>query len=153
MKTKSKVRCAVYTRKSTSEGLEQDFNSLDAQREAAISFIASQKSQLWVYTGQSYDDGGFSGGNIERPAFARLMRDVEDGCIDCIVVYKIDRLSRSLIDFVKIMDILERKNVSLVSITQNFNTTTSILSEPATRLPRQDARASGQVDTGCSATI
>lgn len=126
MKTKTKVRCAVYTRKSTSEGLEQDFNSLDAQREAAISFIASQKSQLWEYTGESYDDGGFSGGNIERPAFARLMRDVEDGCIDCIVVYKIDRLSRSLIDFVKIMDTFERKNVSLVSITQNFNTTTSM---------------------------
>ena len=124
--TKEVVRCAIYTRKSTEDGLEQDFNSLDAQREAALSYINSQKQVGWRCIGDSYDDGGFTGGNIDRPAFQRMMQDVEDGLIDCIIVYKIDRLSRSLLDFVKIMEVLDANNVSLVSVTQQFNTTSSM---------------------------
>ena len=120
------VRCAVYTRKSTEENLDLDFNSLDAQREAAENYIASQKHADWTCLEAHYDDGGFSGGTIDRPAFGRLMADVEAGLIDCIVVYKIDRLSRSLLDFVRIMETLERHKVSLVSVTQQFNTTTSM---------------------------
>ena len=120
------VRCAVYTRKSTEEGLEQDFNSLDAQREAGESYIASQKSAGWVCLPARYDDGGYTGGNTDRPAFQQLMADVRAGLVDCILVYKIDRLSRSLIDFVKIMDTLEQNKASLVSVTQQFNTTTSM---------------------------
>lgn len=120
------VRCAIYTRKSTEEGLEQSFNSLDAQREACQQYILSQKSLGWVCLPNHYDDGGFSGGNMERPAFQKLMEDVEDGKIDCIAIYKIDRLSRSLLDFARIMEVLERNNVSLVSVTQQFNTTTSM---------------------------
>lgn len=121
-----KVRCAIYTRKSTAEGLEQDFNTLDAQREAAEAYIASQKSVGWVCLPDRYDDGGFSGGNIDRPAFQRLMEDVGEGKIDCIMVYKIDRLSRSLMDFAKIMERFEKNDVSLVSVTQQFNTTSSM---------------------------
>lgn len=120
------VRCAIYTRKSTEDGLEQEFNSLDAQRLAAESFIASQVSEGWVCLPEQYDDGGFTGGNMERPALQRLMDDIEAGKIDCIVVYKVDRLSRSLIDFAKIMDAFERHGVSFVSVTQQFNTSTSM---------------------------
>ena len=120
------VRCAIYTRKSTDENLELDFNSLDAQRESAEAYIASQKHVGWVCLPEHYDDGGFSGGTVDRPAFQRLMADIEAERIDCILVYKIDRLSRSLMDFARIMEVLERKNVSLVSVTQQFNTTTSM---------------------------
>ena len=121
-----RVRSAIYTRKSTEEGLDQDFNSLDAQREAAENYIASQKNEGWVALPDRYDDGGFSGGTIDRPALQRLLRDVECGCVDCIVVYKVDRLSRSLLDFLKIVETLERRGVSFVSVTQNFNSTTSM---------------------------
>jgi len=120
------VRCAAYTRKSTDENLELDFNSLDAQREAAENYIASQKHAGWICLEARYDDAGFSGGNIERPAFQRLMADIEAGEIDCVVVYKIDRLSRSLMDFARVMEVLDRQNVSLVSVTQQFNTTSSM---------------------------
>ncbi len=120
------IRCATYTRKSTEEGLEQEFNSLDAQREAGEAFIASQKSEGWVCLPDRYDDGGYTGGNMERPAFKRLMADVEAGRIDCIVVYKVDRLSRSLLDFTRIMEALENRGVSFVSVTQQFNTTSSM---------------------------
>ena len=121
-----RVRCAVYTRKSTDENLNLDFNSLDAQREAAEAYIKSQQSAGWTCLNERYDDGGVSGGNVDRPAFQRLMADVEDGNIDCVVVYKIDRLSRSLMDFARIMQTLEQHGVSLVSVTQQFNTTTSM---------------------------
>ncbi|MCO6438158.1 MAG: recombinase family protein [Phycisphaerae bacterium] len=120
------VRCAIYTRKSTEEGLEQEFNSLDAQRESAEAYVASQKHEGWIFLPDRYDDGGFTGGNMDRPALQRLLRDIEDGKVDCIVVYKVDRLSRSLIDFSKIMDVLERHSVSFVSVTQQFNTGTSM---------------------------
>ena len=125
-KVKSKIRCAIYTRKSSEEGLEQEFNSLDAQREAAESYIASQKHEGWYLLPDDYDDGGFSGGNMERPALKRLLKDVEDGRVDIIVVYKVDRLSRSLGDFARLVDLFDEHNVSFVSITQQFNTTTSM---------------------------
>jgi site-specific DNA recombinase len=121
-----KTRCAIYTRKSSEEGLEMEFNSLDAQREAALAYIQSQKHEGWLFVGDRYDDGGFSGGTMERPALQRLLRDVESGVIDVIVVYKVDRLSRSLIDFARIVEVLGKHNVSFVSITQQFNTTTSM---------------------------
>ena len=121
-----KVRCAIYTRKSSEEGLEMEFNSLDAQREAGLSYIASQKHEGWILVDDRYDDGGFSGGSMERPALQRLLRDVESGVIHVIVVYKVDRLSRSLIDFARIVEVLDKHNVSFVSITQQFNTTTSM---------------------------
>ena len=120
------IRCAVYTRKSTDEGLEQDFNSLDAQREAGEAYIASQKGEGWTCLPNRYDDGGFTGANMDRPALRRLLADIESGKVDCIVVYKVDRLSRSLIDFARIMDALERHCVSFVSVTQQFNTSTSM---------------------------
>ena len=120
------VRCAIYTRKSTEENLELDYNSLDAQRDAAEAYITSQKHAGWVCLAEHYDDGGFSGGTTDRPAFQRLMTDVAEGRVDCIVVYKIDRLSRSLNDFSRIMDVLDRHKVSLVAVTQQFNTTTSM---------------------------
>jgi site-specific DNA recombinase len=120
------IRCAVYTRKSTEEGLEQEFNTLDAQREAAEAYIASQKHEGWACLPTHYDDGGFTGANMERPALQQLMADIEMGRVDCIVVYKVDRLSRSLMDFARIMDVLERHRVSFVSVTQQFNTTTSM---------------------------
>jgi len=122
----STLRCAIYTRKSTEDGLEQEYNSLDAQRDAGEAYIASQKSEGWVCLPDRYDDGGFTGGNMERPALKRLLADIEDGKVDCIVVYKVDRLSRSLIDFSKIMDVLDRRSVSFVSVTQQFNTSTSM---------------------------
>jgi len=119
------VRCAIYTRKSTEEGLEQPFNSLDAQREAAEAYISSQRHQGWILQDARYDDGGFSGGNMERPALQRLLRDVEAGRIDCVAVYKVDRLSRSLLDFARILEVFEKRGVSFVSITQQFNTSAS----------------------------
>ena len=121
-----KIRCAIYTRKSTEEGLEQEFNSLQAQREACEAYIKSQKHEHWQLLSAEYDDGGYSGGNMERPALKRLLADVQNGLIDIIVVYKIDRLTRSLMDFSKIVEILDKHNASFVSITQHFNTTTSM---------------------------
>ncbi len=120
------VRCAVYTRKSTEEGLEQDFNSLHAQREACEAYIKSQKHEGWQLIKTNYDDGGFSGGSMERPALQQMMRDIEAGRIDVIVVYKVDRLSRSLHDFARMVEVFDRHNVSFVSVTQQFNTTTSM---------------------------
>ncbi len=120
------VRCAIYTRKSTDEGLDQDFNSLDAQRESAEAYILSHKHEGWVCLPERYDDGGFTGGNMERPALKRLLADIEAGEIDCVVVYKVDRLSRSLLDFARIMETFEKHGVSFVSVTQQFNTTNSM---------------------------
>jgi site-specific DNA recombinase len=122
----TRIRCAVYTRKSTDEGLEQDFNSLDAQREACEAFIQSQRGLGWVTVAKRYDDGGFSGGTMERPALQALMSDIEKGKVDLIVVYKVDRLTRSLADFSKIVEIFESRDVSFVSVTQQFNTSTSM---------------------------
>jgi site-specific DNA recombinase len=121
-----KRRCAVYTRKSTEEGLDMEFNSLDAQREACEAFIASQKAEGWVLVPDRYDDGGVSGGTLERPALKRLLANIEDGRVDVVVVYKIDRLSRSLMDFAKLVEVFERRHVTFVSVTQSFNTTTSM---------------------------
>ena len=121
-----KIRCAIYTRKSTEEGLEQEFNSLQAQREACEAYIKSQKHEHWQLLPTEYDDGGYSGGNMERPALKKLLLDVQNGLIDIIVVYKIDRLTRSLMDFSKIVEVLDKHNASFVSITQHFNTTTSM---------------------------
>jgi site-specific DNA recombinase len=121
-----KLRCAVYTRKSSEEGLEQEFNSLHAQREAGLAYIASQKSEGWIALRDQYDDGGISGGTLERPGLKRLLLDIEAGLIDVVVVYKIDRLSRSLTDFARLVDVFERHNVTFVSVTQQFNTTTSM---------------------------
>jgi site-specific DNA recombinase len=120
------VRCAVYTRKSTEEGLEQEFNTLDAQREAAEAYIASQRGEGWSCLPDRYDDGGYTGGNMERPALKRLMADIEAGQVDCVVVYKVDRMSRSLLDFTRIMETFEKSGVSFVSVTQQFNTTSSM---------------------------
>jgi site-specific DNA recombinase len=122
----ARLRCVIYTRKSTEEGLDQDFNSLDAQREAGEAFIASQRHEGWVAMPDRYDDGGYTGGNIERPGLKRLMSDIEAGKIDIVVVYKVDRLSRSLLDFARLMELFDRKKVSFVSVTQQFNTATSI---------------------------
>ncbi len=121
-----KLRCAVYTRKSSEEGLEQGFNSLDAQREACAAYIASQRSEGWVLVRDQYDDGGISGGTLDRPALQRLLSDIEGGLVDVVVVYKIDRLSRSLMDFSKLVEVFDRNNVTFVSVTQSFNTTTSM---------------------------
>ena len=113
-----RLRCAIYTRKSSEEGLEQNFNSLNAQREACEAFIASQKHEGWTILSEMYDDGGFSGGTIERPAFQRLLADVGEGKIDVVVVYKVDRLTRSLSDFAKVVEIFDKRHVSFVSVTQ-----------------------------------
>src|SRR5471032_1181706 len=113
-RNQKRLRCAIYSRKSTEEGLEQDFNSLDAQREACAAYIASQKHEGWTILPEMYDDGGFSGGTIERPAFQRLLVDVGEGKIDVVVVYKVDRLTRSLSDFAKIVEIFDKRNVSFV---------------------------------------
>ena len=121
-----KRRCAVYTRKSSEEGLEQEFNSLDAQRESCEAYVASQKAEGWVLVGDHYDDGGFSGGNLERPALKRLLADIEAGRVDIVVVYKIDRLGRSLMDFARLVGVFDRNGVTFVSVTQSFNTTTSM---------------------------
>ena len=124
--TVRKQRCAVYTRKSTEEGLDGEFNSLDAQREACEAFIASQRAEGWVLVRERYDDGGISGGTLERPALRRLLADIEAGLVDVIVVYKIDRLSRSLMDFAKLVEVMDAHGVTFVSVTQSFNTTTSM---------------------------
>ena len=120
------IKCAVYTRKSTDEGLEKEFNTLEAQREAGENYVKSQKHQGWVLIKEHYDDGGFSGGNINRPSLQRLLRDVEAGKVNMIVVYKIDRLTRSLTDFSKMVDIFDKHHCSFVSVTQNFNTADSM---------------------------
>ena len=120
------VRCAIYTRKSTDEGLNQDFNSLDAQREAAEAFILSQPSEGWQALPDHFADGGYTGGNLDRPAMKRLIAAIEAGQVDCVVVYKVDRLSRSLLDFARIMELFDRQGVSFVSVTQQFNTTSSL---------------------------
>src|SRR5258706_15396706 len=120
------LRCAIYTRKSSEEGLEQAFNSLDAQREACGAYIESQRHEGWRALGSRYDDGGYSGGNLERPALARLLADISSGKIDVVVVYKVDRLTRSLADFAKIVEIFDAQGVSFVSVTQQFNTTSSM---------------------------
>jgi len=121
-----KRRCAVYARKSSEEGLDMAFNSLDAQREACEAYIASQKAEGWVAVGDRYDDGGFSGGTLDRPGLKRLLADIEAGQVDIVVVYKIDRLSRSLMDFAKLVEIFDRRSVTFVSVTQSFSTTTSM---------------------------
>src|SRR5580698_1275817 len=121
-----RVRCAIYTRKSSEEGLEQEFNSLDAEREACEAYIRSQKHEGWQALPALYDDPGYSGGNMDRPALKRLLADIADKKIDVAVVYKVDRLTRSLTDFAKIVEIFDANNVSFVSITQAFNTTTSM---------------------------
>jgi site-specific DNA recombinase len=121
-----KLRCAVYTRKSTEEGLEMEFNSLDAQREACEAYVASQKAEGWLLVPDRYDDGGFSGGTLERPALKRLMEHIEARRVDVVVVYKIDRLSRSLMDFARLVEVFDRNAVTFVSVTQSFNTTTSM---------------------------
>ena len=123
---KKVIRCAIYTRKSTEEGLQQEFNTLDAQRQSAEMYIAAQKHEGWVCLPDRYDDGGFTGGNMDRPAVKRLMEDIEAGRIDCVVVYKVDRLSRSLTDFARIMDVFDRHEIAFVSVTQQFNTSTSM---------------------------
>lgn len=120
------VRCAIYTRKSTEEGLDQDFNTLDAQREAAEAFIQSQRAEGWEVLPDRYDDGGFSGATLERPAMQRLLRDIEAGKVCSVVVYKVDRLTRSLIDFARIVEIFDRHHVAFISVSQQFNTATSM---------------------------
>ena len=112
-----KLRCAIYTRKSSEEGLEQDFNSLDAQREACAAYIQSQASEGWSLVGKSYDDGGLSGGTMERPALQQLLKDIRDGRIDVVVVYKVDRLTRSLLDFARLVETMDSAEVSFVSVT------------------------------------
>jgi site-specific DNA recombinase len=126
MTLKSTVRCAIYTRVSTEQGLEQDFNSLDAQYDASQAYIRSQAHAGWTLLRAKYDDGGFSGGTTDRPALQRLLGDVQAGQIDVIVVYKVDRLTRSLADFAKLVELFDQHNVSFVSVTQQFNTTTSM---------------------------
>ena len=121
-----RLHCALYTRKSSEEGLEQAFNSLDAQREACAAYVKSQAGEGWRAVATRYDDGGFSGASMERPALKRLLCDIEAGKVDVIVVYKIDRLTRSLADFARMIEIFDRRRVSFVSVTQAFNTTTSM---------------------------
>lgn len=120
------IRCAIYTRKSTEEGPEQEFNTLDAQRDAAEAFIRSQRGEGWSTLPDHYDDGGFTGANMERPALQKLLQDARDGLVDCVMVYKVDRLTRSLLDFARIMEVLDKHGVSFVSVTQQFNTTSSL---------------------------
>lgn len=120
------VRCAIYTRKSTEEGLQQDFSSLDAQREAGEAFVASQRNEGWQLVPDRFDDGGFTGGNMDRPALQRLLAAIEAGLVNCVVVYKVDRLSRSLMDFARMMELFDRSGASFVSVTQQFNTTNSL---------------------------
>src|SRR3954447_7545079 len=121
-----RIRCAIYTRKSSEEGLDQSFNSLHAQRESSEAYVVSQKHQGWATMSTNYDDGGYSGGTMDRPGLKRLLKDIAAGKIDCVVVYKVDRLTRSLSDFAKIVEALDAKGVSFVSVTQQFNTTTSM---------------------------
>ncbi|ABK45417.1 Resolvase, N-terminal domain [Magnetococcus marinus MC-1] len=121
-----KIRCAIYTRKSTEEGLDKDFNTMENQRESCSSYITSQKAEGWIELADAYDDPGFSGGTMKRPALTRLLQDIENGKVDCVCVYKIDRLSRSLVDFTKMIDLFDKHGVTFISITQSFNTTTSM---------------------------
>jgi site-specific DNA recombinase len=123
---RKRTRCAIYTRKSSEEGLEQDFNSLDAQREACEAYVLSQKHEGWTVLPDRYDDGGFSGGNMERPGLVRLLDDIRAKRVDVIVVYKVDRLTRSLADFAKIVEVFDAQGISFVAVTQQFNTTTSM---------------------------
>jgi DNA invertase Pin-like site-specific DNA recombinase len=125
-RSSSRLRCAIYTRKSSDEGLEQAFNSLDAQREACAAFVLSQKHEGWSVLPALYDDGGYSGGTLDRPALQRLLADIAEAKVDVVVVYKIDRLTRSLFDFAKIVQVFDARGVPFVSITQQFNTTTSM---------------------------
>src|SRR6202167_1679911 len=120
------LRCAIYTRKSSEEGLEQDFNSLHAQREACESFIRSQQGEGWTLIKTHYDDGGFSGRTMERPALQRLLADIGHKLVDTVVVYKVDRLTRSLSDFAKMVEVFDAHGASFVAVTQQFNTTTSM---------------------------
>jgi len=124
--SKEHVRCAIYTRKSSEEGLEQSFNSLEAQREACRAYVLSQKHEGWIVLANRYDDGGFSGGTMERPGLNQLLSDIRVGKVDTVVVYKVDRLTRSLTDFSKIIEIFDSHTVSFVSVTQHFNTTASM---------------------------
>jgi site-specific DNA recombinase len=126
MPPQQKLRCAVYTRKSSEEGLEMEFNSLEAQRESCEAYVASQRAEGWLLVPDRYDDGGFSGGTLDRPALKRLLADIEAGKIDIVVVYKIDRLSRSLMDFSRLVEVFDQHKVTFVSVTQSFNTTTSM---------------------------
>jgi site-specific DNA recombinase len=121
-----RLRCAIYTRKSSEEGLDMEFNSLEAQREACEAYVTSQRAEGWVAIRERYDDGGYSGGTLDRPGLTQLLADIEAGLIDVIVVYKIDRLSRSLMDFAKLVEVFDRNGVTFVSVTQAFNTTTSM---------------------------
>jgi DNA invertase Pin-like site-specific DNA recombinase len=125
-KAAKRLRCAVYTRVSTEYGLEQEFNSLDAQREACEAYITSQKHEGWTLLPARYDDGGFSGGSMDRPALQQLLTAIRQGQIDVIVVYKVDRLTRSLADFAKLVELFDGHQVSFVSVTQSFNTTSSM---------------------------
>ena len=125
-KPAARVRCAIYTRKSTEEGLEQEFNSLDAQRDSGEAYVKSLQHEGWECLPDRYDDGGFTGGNMDRPAVKRLMADIQAGKVDCVVVYKVDRLSRSLLDFAKMMETFEKHRVAFVSVTQQFNTSASM---------------------------
>jgi site-specific DNA recombinase len=131
------IRCAIYTRVSTDQGLDQDFNSLDAQYDASQAYIRSQAHAGWTMLRSKYDDGGFSGGTTDRPALQRLLDDVRAGKIDIIVVYKVDRLTRSLADFAKLVELFDKHDVSFVSVTQQFNTTTPRIGRSqSTRLRR-----------------
>src|SRR5208337_174445 len=123
MKEKSTkiIKCAIYTRKSSEEGLEQDFNSLDAQREACEAFIKSQANEGWKLIKTTYDDGGLSGGTMDRPALKRLLADIGEGLVDVVVVYKVDRLTRSLADFAKMVELFDAHGISFVAVTQQFN--------------------------------
>ncbi len=136
MNTKPILRCAIYTRKSSEEGLDQDFNSLHAQREACESYIASQKHEGWHIVKKHYDDGGFSGGTMDRPALKQLLEDIETGKVNVVIVYKVDRLTRSLADFAKIIERFDKQSVSFVSVTQQFNTTTLRANESETLSPQ-----------------
>src|SRR5260221_1328599 len=122
----SSMRCAIYTRVSSDQGLEQDFNSLDAQREACAAYIRSQASEGWKALSRTYDDGGYSGGSLDRPAIQHLLEDIRSRKIDIVVVYKVDRLTRSLLYFSKLVELFDGQGVSFVSVTQSFNTTTSM---------------------------
>ncbi len=124
--TTAQVRCAVYTRKSTDEGLSQEFNSLDAQREAAEAYVSSQRHEGWVVLPARYDDGGYTGSNLERPALRRLLADSEQGAVDAVVTYKVDRLSRSLLDFARLMEIFEKYGIRFVAVTQQLDTRSSL---------------------------
>ena len=138
-----RVRCAIYTRKSTEEGLEQEFNSLHAQREAAEAYIQSQKHMGWTVVETRFDDGGFSGGNMERPALQQLLEQVDARQVDCVLVYKVDRLSRSLLDFARLMDRFDQRSVSFVSVTQQFKHSTPARSAAQVRSGAR--KASGKI--------